>query len=324
MKTRYLLKKRGSAKGATHPIYIALYEGDQTEIIYTGQRITKAGWSKSNNEPIDQGGDIYKEIERVKKSVATAKLRLEADEKPITPFTVKQSYEALMKEKNETQLHKDKKDKEGLKTISSLAKHWKENNLFQFAKATQAAVSQSIDQFTDYLTKVGLAGLERKDLNEDIINGYSRFLQDVKKLADSTHGKRIKHLRWFLKYLKYDVQGIKIRSGKTKIIALTLDELNKLEAVDVSYDPALQKAKDMYLLGCYTGQRISDIRKFNATNTAAGFINLTTKKSGGKIEVKIPIVKETREILNRYENHSPKINATEVNKHIDNMQKSRS
>jgi hypothetical protein len=62
MKIRYLLKRRGP-KGGTHPIYLALYDGDQTEIIYTGQRITLKDWSANDRLPKDHTGDTFKAIE---------------------------------------------------------------------------------------------------------------------------------------------------------------------------------------------------------------------------------------------------------------------
>jgi hypothetical protein len=318
MKTRFLLKKRGSAKGATHPIYIALYDGDQTEIIYTGQRITKADWHKSERLPRDHEGEIYKEIEKVRKKVDLAKVRLEADEKPVTPFTVKQAYEALVKSKGQDQLSKDKKAKEGLRTIKALAERWTENNLFHYKPSSQKSVRESIKAFTDYLTKTGQIGLERKDLDEEIINGYAKYLLEVKLLSDNTHGKRMKQLRWFLKAIKYnEYRDIKIRSSKRTKIHLTLDELNKLEAFDVSNNPLRQKAKDFYLLGCWTGQRISDLKRFNNVNSSSGFIKLKQVKSGNNVE--IPIGKVVQDILSRYGGRSPKISEQDLNSNIQTI-----
>jgi site-specific recombinase XerD len=314
MKARYLLKKRSKTKGATHPIYIALYEGEQTEIIYTGQRCTRNEWSEADRKPRDEKGVIYKEISKVMEAVNKAKIRLEAAEQAITPFTIKQAYEALIKEKGDAQLSKDKLAKAGLKSVASLGKQWLEDNLFGYQKSTQKAVTESINQFFDFLKKAGLQTLERKDLNQEVIDSYAKYLLEKKKLADSTHGKRMKHLRWFLKWLKYDYRDIKIRSGRKTKIHLELDELNKLEALDVSANPMLQRAKDMYLLGCWTGQRISDLKRFNRINTSGGVIKLRQVKSGNEIE--IPIGKVVASILTRHGDRSPKISEGDLNTNI--------
>jgi len=61
----------------------------------------------------------------------------------------------------------------------------------------------------------------------------------------------MKHSRWFLKKVDYDVTTIKIRNFRKGIIALTLEELIRLENVDASSSVEKQKAKDLFLLGCY-------------------------------------------------------------------------
>src|SRR5260221_5987809 len=106
MKTRYLLKKRGSVKGVTHPIFVALYEGDVTELIFTGQRIPLKEWSTSDRLPKDQKGEIYKEITRVMDAIGKAKVRLDAAEQPVTPYTVKTEYDQWRKERDAGQLSK--------------------------------------------------------------------------------------------------------------------------------------------------------------------------------------------------------------------------
>lgn len=316
MKIRYLLKRRG-AKGATHPIYCALYSGDQTELIYTGQRIFLKDWSVKDRLPKDHQGDIFKAIEKLKAAIQQAIRRLEADERPVTPYTVKEQYERSTQAKEEAQQTADKRAKRDAITVIKLADQWLENELFRFKASSQKSVKESLKAFTEYLKKAGLATLERKELTREIISGYERYLLEKKKLSDNTHGKRIKHLRWFLKTLEplpFDLKSIKIRSSKKAIISLTLSELQKLEAVDASAFIEWQKAKDLFLLGCYTGLRVSDLKRLNKINTQEGFINLKLQKNNK--EVKIPIVQECKSILERYDYKAPKLSEQALNENI--------
>jgi integrase len=315
MKIRYLLKRRG--KSGSHPIYIALYDGDDTEIIYTGHRIPLKDWSTKDRSPKDHSSDTFKAIEKVKSSIQQSIRRLEADEKPVTPYTVKEQYELNTKAKEDAQRHADKRAKQDHVTIIRLANTWLENELFRFKLSSQKSVKESINAFTEYLKKVGLTSIERKEISRETISSYERYLLEKKKLSDNTHGKRIKHLRWFLKTLEplpFDVKSIKIRSSKKSIISLTLAELEKLEAVDASGFIEWQKAKDLFLLGCYTGLRVSDLKRLNKINTEDGFISLILQKN--KKPVKIPIVRECRNILERYDYKAPKLSEQALNENI--------
>lgn len=313
MKVRYLLKKKGE-KGGLNPIYVALYLNDETELIYTKQRCMLKDWSEEDRSPKDHRGTIFLAIEKVKRDVQKVIQSLQSQDKAVTPFTVKLEYNSKEKEKTQSQHEQDNKDKAGLKTVSRLAEKWLENNLFGYKASTQKAIRESIKQFIEYLRKVGQLSLERKDLVTDTITGYERYLQEKRKLSNSTHGKRMKHLRWFLKTLNYDVKTIAIRSHKKEIIALTLDELNKLEKVDVSASIEQQKAKDLFLLGCYTGLRISDLKRINETRIIDGKICMSLQKN--QKEVSIPLRDETKEILQKYGMSSPKISEQQLNESI--------
>jgi Phage integrase SAM-like domain len=334
MKVRYLLKKRGKDTKRTHPIFIALYDGDQTELIYTGQRVKASEWEPTSRIPKDHAGEVYKEIEKVRRLVEKAKLTLELEDQLSTPLSVKSKYESLLSAQFEKQLQKEKVIKAGKKTIYALATDFCENLPDTAKQSTRKTIRISIQQFMDFLVNTGRKTMERQEFNEETIAAYSKYLltkphgkggrkkvQGTKKgLASSTYNKRMKHLRQFLKAAKVEVT-IKLRKVRKKqIIALTLDELQQLRAVDVTLHkdllshPYLQRAKDMFLLGCYTALRISDLKRINPTNSADGFIKLTTTKNNELFNM--PIVPEAKEILECYNYRAPAISEQEVNRSI--------
>lgn len=316
MKIRYLLKRRGKVGGA-YPIYVALYLGEQTELIYTKERCKAKDWNNTDKQPKDHTGDTFARIEKIKTSIQRSMKLLEAQDKPVTPFTVKQEYTHGQRKKAIDQFAKDKKDKLGLQTIQSLSTAWLSNNIFSYKPSTQKTVKQSLGVFQGFLKDAGLHGLERQLLTPDIITGFERYLQETKKLSNSTHGRVMKHLRWFLKTLDYDVRSIAIRTHKKEIIALTWEELILLENVDVSFSKEKQKSKDMFLLGCYTGLRISDLKRLNETRIIDNRICMTLQKN--KKEVTIPLRGEARRILERYNMAAPKISEQHLNKEIKNV-----
>lgn len=311
MKLRYYLKRRGAGP---HPIYIALYQRNSTELIYTGERIHLKDWSIKERAPKDHNSEIKKAIEKAEALVKKSIKRLELEERIVTPLSVKVTYMEDQAAREEKQLQSEKKYKEEMVTLIKLAERWTEEELFRYRKSSQRLIKESIKLFTSYLRSVGYATLERKGLTQTIISGYERYLLEKRKLSDNTHGTAMKQLRWFLKWLDFDVSKIKIRSSKRPIIALSLAELQKLEAVDVSFNSAYQKAKDIFLLGCYTGLRISDLRRLNADNTKNGFIKIKLLKND--IDVRIPIIKSAAAILAKYGNRSPRTSRRNVNESI--------
>ena len=119
MKIRYLLKRRGPKSG-THPLYLALYDRLNTQIIYSGHRLTLKEWSAKERLPKDHTGEAFKDMEKIRTDVQKAIRRLEAQEQPVTPFTVKQEYTRGDKERQAQQADREKKAKLGLMTMARL------------------------------------------------------------------------------------------------------------------------------------------------------------------------------------------------------------
>lgn len=298
-------------------IYVALYLGNMKEMISTGQKIELKDWSEKERAPKNQNSEVSKAIEKVRASVKKAISRLEFEDKPVTPFSVKVAYMEDLAEKEKAHASADRKAKAEMVTLIKLADRWTQEELFRFRSSSQRSIKESINAFTTYLKSVGFASLERKSLTHTIISAYERYLLEKKKLADNTHGKRMKHLKWFLKWLDFDVSKIKLRSSRKPVISLTLEELKRLEVVDVSFRKEYQKSKDMFLLGCYTGLRISDLKRLNPTNTKDGYIKLKLLKNNRYVS--IPIIKAADQILSRYEYRSPKISEQAVNENIKHV-----
>jgi len=326
MKIRYLLKKKGNTP---FPIYIALYDHDQTEIISTNQRCLVGDWNTKEHKPKDkpqkedkqkEHNDLVNGIEAIMAAVLKVKRVMDANEVAVTPFTLKQEYLKSLKQKEDKQQQQDKHDKVNLTSISSLIDKWTKEGLDNYQPSTRKVVITSIKMFQDYLKVSGQPRLERKELTLEIISEYARHLQVKKKLKDSTHGKKMKHLRWFLKYIKFDssqINEIKIRTIKPSernIIHLTASELTALEFVDVSYDKELQRAKDMFLLGCFTGLRVSDLKRISRHRIVNDSINLTLQKN--RVEVSIPLLAQAKAILEKYDFAAPKISEQQVNDSI--------
>jgi integrase len=316
MKINYLLKKKG--KG--HLIYVALYHDSLTELISTGQKCLPKDWNKKDGKPSKQDTPLYRDIEKVRTAVDDVHQTMIFLKEPVTSWTLKQKYKASLKQSVEQQRQHDKKDKDDSVTVVSCLATYLEEGMGAFKKDTKKSVKHSLGIFETFLKTKGFSKLEKKELTLSIINKYASYLFDTMDYSDGTHGRCMKHLTWFLKSVGFDknfVEQIIVRSlkpGEGNVIHLTEEELLALEQVDVSYNDILQRGKDMFLLGCYLGLRISDlmlIRKHHIVNNS---LAITQKKN--VTPVYIPLLRKTRAILERYDYNAPRIDKFECNKSI--------
>lgn len=302
-----------------HYIFIALYQGKDFELISTGRKIEKTAWSKKHRRPSDMTSETAMVIEKIMEDVQRARRRMIAQEMPVTPYTLKQEYLKFRNQAREEQHQTDARSKADQVTVSSLIEKWKSEGLDEYQGSTVAVIKTSITMFKTFLSN-SFPRIERHELNQDVFREYSRYLENTRKIADSTHGKRIKHLRWFLKWAGIDdstIRKIKIRTvsqDERNIFRLTMSELTALESVDVSKSAEKQKAKDMFLIGCYTGLRISDIKRISPHRILNGTFGITQKKNR-KLN-SVPILPQLQTILARYDYHAPRISEQQLNESI--------
>ena len=141
--------------------------------------------------------------------------------------------------------------------------------------------------------------LSFNDFNQSFFNEYERFLINKKNpfnkgrgLLNDTIHKYCSTLKSFLEW-SYDEGFIshresfsrtktKIkRKSKNEIVALTEEELFRILAYDLKNNIRLERVRDLFCFGCFTGQRFSDIMRFDKqdfTGSKWSFISYKTKK----------------------------------------------
>ena len=96
-------------------------------------------------------------------------------------------------------------------------------------------------------------------------------------------------------------------STKEKVsnISLNTHELISLFNLDLSKEPRLEKVRDMFLFGCYTGLRFSDFSKIKPQyiNLENSIIHIPTQKTGE--DVSLPILPIAKLIINKYKDKTP-------------------
>lgn len=174
-----------------------------------------------------------------------------------------------------------------------------------------------LKKYSAYLNKE----IDFHSINLEFYNQYVSFLSLEYKLASNTVGKHIKTLKTFMNEatdrgyntnLEFKKRKFKTLREESDSIYLTLDELEKFEKLDLSASPRLEKVRDLFLIGCYTGLRFSDFTQIKPENiiTEKSIIQVRTQKTGERVS--IPLHKTVKKILAKYDNHLPKAYTNQV------------
>lgn len=144
-------------------------------------------------------------------------------------------------------------------------------------------------------------------VNLDFYHDFVDYLTKTKELSPNTIGRHIKTLKLFLNEAterglntKFDYRSkrFKALSEPVEKIYLTEEELMKIYNHDFSQNKKLEKTRDLFIIGCYTGLRFSDFSHLNTDNINNGQIKIKTQKTGETVV--IPIHWTVKEILEKY------------------------
>lgn len=203
----------------------------------------------------------------------------------------------------------------------------------------------------EYSIKTGKL-IDFRDIDLNFYDGFIQYLQETspikpkhskgtdpdqpgtqkkeeKKLAVNTIGKKIQTLKIFLNAAKeegknsYDAYKSKkfvAMSEESETIYLNESELTTLYNKDLSKNPAQERVRDLFLIGCWTGCRFSDIAQITPESVSEGLIYLKQYKTGKKVI--IPLHPVVTAILNKYEGRLPEaISNQKFNKSLKEIAK---
>ena len=150
------------------------------------------------------------------------------------------------------------------------------------------------------------------DLNMDWYFKFTAWCNEVKNYNPSTIGKHIKVIKCWLRKAEedglhentfYKRRDFRKPSYLSDAIYLDVQELKRLLELDLSSRIELERIRDLFLVGSWTGLRFSDFNRLRSEHIQDGFIRIKTTKTGSGAV--IPINQIVRDILIRYGNELP-------------------
>lgn len=155
--------------------------------------------------------------------------------------------------------------------------------------------------------------LNWESFNTDFYYSFLDFYTGFKGLGNNGFGKIIKLLKSLLNsgkerghnpYSAYKSKEFKVMKDEIDNIYLSEEELKKIATLDLSDSKKYDQARDLFIIGCFTGLRFSDFSNLTPANIANNIIRIRTQKTGAKVI--IPVLPEVRAILDKYDGKLPK------------------
>ena len=135
---------------------------------------------------------------------------------------------------------------------------------------------------------------------------YKEYMTFEKKYATNTLAKHIRVLKVImneavernLTRVAFTGKRYKAKTEQTETVYLDKGELKTLYELDLSKNSRLERVRDLFLVGCWTGLRFSDFNNISPKDIKADFIEIKTQKT--QKTVIVPIHPYVKMIMKKY------------------------
>lgn len=168
-------------------------------------------------------------------------------------------------------------------------------------------------------------------INDQFYDQFNPFLTEVLNNNNNTVSKKIKALKAFLNFCagKKLIDPTLYKSFKTDVTApfrliLSEAELAKIFNLNLALHPELEEVRDLFLFGCFTGMKYSDIQLLTHKDIASGKIDVQNYFTNEILS--IPLNNYAQRILRKYEDRNrsncfPKVPNVYANKFVKEIAK---
>lgn len=163
--------------------------------------------------------------------------------------------------------------------------------------------------------------IDFENITLEFYNHYTAFLSQEHSLSANTVGKHIKTIKSFMneaterginENLEFRKKKFKTIREEADTVYLCVKELEQFEKLKLTATPRLERVRDLFLIGCYTGLRFSDFTQIQPENINSDNTMLFIRTQKTSERVAIPLHKTVRNILKKYKNKLPKAYSNQV------------
>ncbi len=322
------VKYRIKGKADPASIYIRLRDGRDTDLeVSTGLKVPKKHWSINKS--------LVKTVSDFDYAETNSKLR-KLESFIIDQFNLGNTNGTAIDNNwlknciNALFIRPNKNDADSKTYLVAFTGDFIEESKYRLTRRGTPLSDRVIKRYTS--TKNHLIGFEESaktnlrllDINLKFHSKFIDYLSNKKHLNPNTIGRYIDDVKLFCR--RAESKGLKVNpeykhpdfyspSNKTKDIYLTVNEINDVFNLDLSKKAMLDNARDWFIIGLWTGLRISDFLSLTKKNIKQGYFEVLTSKTS--IPVIIPVHEKVKAILKKRDGEFPrKISHQKFNEYI--------
>lgn len=173
--------------------------------------------------------------------------------------------------------------------------------------------------------------LDYNGIDHAFFSDFKRWLFEEPRHHSTNHAaKVVSVLKQFMReaqrrgyHSKTDYQNFSIKKEKTTKFALTFEELETLYRLDLTENNRLERVRDLFLIGAYTGLRFSDFTRIRPEHIEAidgeEVLTITAQKTGQMVS--IPLLPIPAALLRKYGYQTPKMSNQKMNDYLKELGK---
>lgn len=291
-----------NAKEETY-IYLRIAQLKKTYKIYTDLKIKPKDWN-TNTQEVRKSYVGYSDFNELLNERKTALKELHLNLLKEGNFSI----ELLRRLFYEKFGKIEKEEGDNFITLSSFAKHYITTlNGFNKRPNTILQNQQTLNKLIEF-EEAKKKKIRFDNIDVTFYNDFTTYLTDVKKLSVNTIGKHITNIKLFIyeamdspRVAKFDFNNKKKFKSHTEPVTniyLSEEELLMIYNYDFGANRKLEKTRDLFIVGCYTGLRFSDFSQLTSLNVSDNKITVTPIKTGETVV--IPLHWTVKKIMEKY------------------------
>lgn len=172
--------------------------------------------------------------------------------------------------------------------------------------------------------------IQFETINENFRNDFIEYMRTEKLYAETTIHRKLKFVKTIINYaidckyireMNINLKRFVTPYTEADTISLTQSELEEIENLDLSKSPKLDRVRDRFLLGCYTGLRFSDFIRINKNHIEDGKYLVIKQKKTDKV-ITQPFWDSVKRIFEKYEYNLPRpISESNFNSYLKEVTK---
>lgn len=297
------------------PIYLIYQDRGQKFKHFTGQKVHEDDWDVQNQlvkEHSPLAPEVNFVLNRHKKQLNDVISRIREEALPGSIDSIK----TLFKKQYEESLPGNDFHKRFEEFIEKASLTRKPSTLVIYQSVLKDI--RRFEHFTQFQIRFDT-------INEQFYDAFTRFLIEKLDNTNNTVSKKIKTLKVFLKHASENklIDYSNYLKFKTNItqptrIILTDQELTKIFNLNLSMQKELMVARDIFLFGCFTGLKFSEIIKLKNSDIQSRRLKVLNHYTNK--EISVPMNNYAQMVLQRYENSGtycfPQMNNVYANKFV--------